>query len=248
MEIISAITIGTAFLGAAYVLPVIGVIFCLLVIGVLDEQRNGRSKKKWFGTFLMTVAFIGAFYLGLRESNATFSWRDGLTEVSKYLALGVIYSIVELYLEMRRSRKAISDHWETVMNKTRSITSDPKTGENIGYTETVTQRYVLSMAKEYQHPATAAMADIILDRAREYCPEGVVTLMKNPEDRFSLVPTLSKTKVLYSVGSWIYLWPFYFIASLLGDLLQNVIESVGRALHRVGTMIVKSMFKGVLDV
>ena len=206
------------------------VLFLLLVLGTAYD-RNGLESPKWyiFGAGFVIVA--GYFW-----KDWTFGsvW-DGLTSwmfwkpVVIYLGVGLVYSLVEFLLDIRRSVRFYAAKWKTHLASRDTAELYREVGEKGALSAKFNE--VLEMSKSFINNYTFRnrIIQIVLDKNTRVTP----------------VPHVNRVELAEHIGAWTFFWPFYLISLIIGDLLTEVFRTIADFLAHISGRLVRLSFANV---
>lgn len=250
------------FFGALGVLELIfvGAFFLLLVVGASFDRR-GREAPKWYifglGFAAMVAYYWGDFTLGGAWGTVTrwTFWQP----VGAYLGAGLVYSLLEFVLEVRRTARYYKESWTEALSRKIEIKQRDSSGEILRgavsqstrgligdpITKVMTAREVVANRED---PSNTAAAQEVIDgfiayQRRQY---GFVSLTRSaagtPE------PLINKLALAESIGAWTFFWPAYAVSLVIGDLLTEVFNVIAEFLVKISGRFVRFSFADVFKL
>lgn len=233
------------------------VFFILMAIGVTFDRR-GREEPKWyiFGVGLVIVAawfWPDWTFLGIWDTVRSWAFWE---PVGAYLAAGLVYSIVEFVLDVRRSARKYKSIWEQYLSSKIEVKQLddkglPRQEENVrrGGTQTITKslavREVLQNTDDRSNAAVAKdLVDSFVTHNSGRPSYGFVGLKAN-ESGSAPEPVIDKVELAEHIGAWTFLWPAYAVSLVLGDLLTEVFNWLTDTLVKLSGRFVRMSFSDV---
>jgi hypothetical protein len=231
------------------------VFFLLLAVGTAFDRR-GNESPKWYvfgiGLVIVVAWFWGDFtFLGLWDTVRTWAFWE---PAAAYLGAGLVYSILEFVLDVRRSARAYADSWGRYLkgkvevrllddNGVPRMEEGPR-GGNRGYA--VTQRTVQEVLSNAGDPSNARAAGDALDSfiSNNSVRSGFVGLTKN-EAGTAPEPKINRIELAEHIGAWTFLWPAYAVSLVLGDLLTEIFNWLADLLVNMSGRFVRMSFSNV---
>lgn len=221
-------------------------VLCMLV-GITYDRRD-RESSKWyvfiFGLLLFTAwgwkDFTSMGLSGIYEGFTSWAF---WTPILYYFGFGLIYSILEFFMNIRRSAKFFTSDWKRML------------GENIDASErgvarsftlqeglnAIADKSTVFLYKDYVVKAIQRYVD------RSQIRNRVVVLRFNRETELP-EPRINKAELAEHVGAWTFFWPFYLLSLVLGDLLTEIFAQVSEFLVTISGRFVRVVFKDVFKV
>lgn len=205
----------------------LSVFFLALVVAITFDRRGVESPKWW--VVGLGVAGVAAYFW----SDWTFAglWESALTlefwkPFAYFLALGLVYSVLEFVLDVRRSARKFKDLWERHINGQRESYSDAK----------------------LNGPASAdfqKVADSTRQFVERHSSDRAIVTIVRAEDKISVEPKINKGALSENIGAWTFFWPFYAISLILGDLLTEVFRVIAEFFVTLSGRFVRLSFADV---
>ena len=227
------------------------VFFVLLVIGT-SVDRTGNEGPKWyiFGAGLVIIAawfWKDWTFTGIWETvQNLYFWKP----VGTYLLAGLVYSLLEFVLEVRRTARHYRKAWLKALD-----------GQVSMYKLDVDGAFVYD-AKNQRIPMTMSLRDLLASReqftvkAMEEinhfinCNQlacGCVGLAYG-EGTGIPEPTIKKNALADSIGVWTFFWPAYATSLVIGDLLIEVFNLLAETLVKISRRFVRFSFADVFKL
>ena len=230
-------------------------VFILMMLVGISFDRRGQEDAKWyvFGIGLAALSFyfskdwtVGGIW--------DFVTSKGFWEpMASYLAGGVVYSILELVLNIRRSARNYKEAWTNHLMTTvqlyrgverRFMTADDREREGSHIKETVFFSEVLTRAAAGEGLAVEA-ARTETDRfvSRNQNRHSIVMLAVGEDG--TPQPRINKVELSEHIGAWTIFWPLYAISLVLGDLLTEIFNQLSEFFVSLSGRFVRMSFKDV---
>jgi hypothetical protein len=202
-------------------LAFLGVFFLLLIIGAALDRR-GESSPKWWVTGIGGVVIAAYFW---KDFTLATLWADVQTfafwkPFALYLIAGVLYSVVEFALNVKRARTFLGDAWSSAL---KSAESKLKVDELTDAEATGRKQ--------------AFVARFLGDNRRAH---EIVAVTSN--DGLTIEPVVNKKVLADHISAWTLFWPFYLIALVVGDLFVEIFNLIAELFHSLSARIVKLSF------
>lgn len=247
----------------------LGVFILMLAIGV-SYDRSGKDEPKWV-IFGLGLLFVAIWFW----KDFTFSelWADVRSwhfwkPVLMYVGAGLLYSILEFALEVRRSAKFYAAEWKrhftsTVRMNVLDEAGQPKTEEVLtrnGTTRSTVTREV-PISELYAAALAGASSTKLLEAERDgivkthisrFLENGkyqhkhtIVSLKTKNTSWLEVEPVVNRGILADHIAAWTTLWPAYAVSLILGDLLQEVFTAVANFVASLSGRAVRAAFKNV---
>lgn len=242
------------------------VFFVLMVIGA-SIDRDGASSPKWY---ILGIGFIaiGWYYWGDITMSSVVQvlqtwqfWKP----IVVYLGIGIVYSILEFVLEIRRSARTLSKSWEG--HKNEKITFDilDENGEQVlvdddtdslsGKRSTrIKARRRSTLGAEYLRLKNGEILPAhelneVFKETRQFVEfngtkSGIIGLRLG-EDKLTVEPAVNSSRLADHVGAWTFLWPAYMFSLILGDLMAEVFKALASMMAKISARFVRMSFSDV---
>ena len=245
-------------------------VFILLLIIGISFDRRGTEEPKWyiFGIGFIILAawnwsdwtFFGAATVPavmegtkvVSEAHTRVVLWDTIRSWTfweptfAYLAAGLVYSIVEFVLSIRRSARYYKKAWEDRLSGSwfRGY-KDIDGGGRIE--EKITLREALSRAAAGDEAMAANTKDSVESFIRNTRPaDKIVGLEVGPDGAPS--PKVDKVELAEHIGAWTFFWPFYALSLILGDLLTEIFNIVSSFFVHLSGRFVRLTFRDVFKI
>lgn len=224
----------------------LALIVCLTV--GISFDRRGREEPKWyiFGFGLIAVAawfwkdwtFAGAW---ASVCSWTF-WEPMLA----YLLAGLVYSIIEFILDIRRSAREYKAMWAVALEeqivrlRTESVKKPGFMDE-----ERMPLKEALIRCADFpaEHQIHSEIKDVIGKFiGRSSRNHAIVEVVRG---EFAPEPKINKVELSEHIGAWTFFWPFYLISLIIGDLLTEVFNILSDFFVSLSGRFVRMSFKDV---
>lgn len=258
----------------------LGVFFLLLVLGTAFD-RHGKEDPKWwiFGVGFIAVAiwfwpeftFFGDAVVkgtdGKPDTTRVVLW-EAVTAwsfwkpVGAYLLAGLVYSILEFVLDIRRSARFYADEWKRHLTRTRAVPVLDEAGKPT--MRTVTDRHgnetkepaqrEKSYGEYYANVKEKGAESADFNKALEFSKEfissyrfknRIIELQINEDDRVTVEPRVNRIELAEHVGAWTFMWPAYLVSLIIGDLLTEVFNAIADFLATISGRFVRFSFANV---
>jgi hypothetical protein len=234
------------------------VFFILLAIGTTFDRR-GREEPKWYifgvGLVIIVAWFWNDFtFLGAWDTIRTWSFWE---PVAAYLGAGLVYSILEFVLDVRRSARQYKTRWDQHLGsriEVKQLTPDgsgyrseenPRRGGNTIVTKDLTVREVLTNSEEVSNSKVAKeLVSTFVSNNSGRQSYGFVGLAVD-DTGLAPEPKIDKVELAEHVGAWTFFWPAYAVSLVLGDLLTEIFQWLADALVKLSGRFVRMSFAGV---
>ena len=219
--------------------------FLLLLVGI-SFDRQGREDPKWY-VFGIGMAALAAWFwkdwtfFGLFVTIRTWAFWEPMLA---YLAAGIVYSILEFVLNIRRSARNYKTAWEYALGQPLALIRDDRTVSGGRTKEVITLKEALARAVVGEDAAA-------IDAAKEAVSRFVDrNSSRNVIVELSLVegtpePRINKIQLSEHIGAWTFFWPFYMISLVIGDLLTEIFNQLSEFFVSLSGRFVRMSFKDV---
>jgi hypothetical protein len=221
----------------------------------IDRSAHCEGPKWWiFGIGLCGLVVNGFFNAGWTLSSvlgSVFSWQFW-EPVLVYVGLGLVYSVVEFYFEIRRHASYYAEKWSAFI--AREKITVPAEAQDVLGSVVKAEHKVVDVLAHVNADATSyltAHAKIAVGQfIRTYSDFGDNRIVKITAGVDGLTPTpvLDKLELAEHVGAWVVLWPFYLLSLVLGDLLQHIWDSIASLFVRFGGRLMHFSFTDVFHL
>jgi hypothetical protein len=221
------------------------VFFIMLLVGISFDRR-GQEDAKWY-VFGIGLAALGFYFYkdwtvgGVWEFVTSKSFWEPM---ASYLLAGVVYSILEFVLNIRRSARNYKAAWEANLKNGIRLYRDDREREGGRVKEEVPFSEVLSRAAAGEAVAIEA-AKTETDRfvSRNQNRHSIVMLETGADG--TPQPRINKIELSEHIGAWTFFWPLYAISLVLGDLLTEIFNQLSEFFVSLSGRFVRMSFKDV---
>lgn len=228
-------------------------IFVLAMIVSCTFDRYDNIAPKWWVLFLGMIAYV--FFVG----PAAFTWqmflaRDLWVMVGGYLAIGLGYSLIEFFLNVRRSAKRWAESWTSCKTNESNIEKFDKeaaqANDNIRRKRLAYQGDASDLVKEEPITAAGLMAATYVEQNTRNSRSGEIISIRlgTESDESPVVPYVRRFVLARHVSAWTIFWPFYAISLIIGDLLTQIFRIIADIIVYMSGRMVKRMFKNVFKM
>lgn len=228
-------------------------IFVLAMIVSCTFDRYDNIAPKWWVLFLGMIAYV--FFVG----PAAFTWqmflaRDLWVMVGGYLAIGLGYSLIEFFLNVRRSAKRWAESWTSFKTNESNIEKFDKEAaqatDNIRRKRLAYQGDASDLVKEEPITAAGLMAATYVEQNTRNSRSGEIISIRlgTESDESPVVPYVRRFVLARHVSAWTIFWPFYAISLIIGDLLTQIFRIIADIIVYMSGRMVKRMFKNVFKM
>lgn len=247
----------------------LSVFFIMMVVGCTLDRTSNREGDKWW---VISVAIVAAmawywsdftFYqpvegkITLLQAGQTMAF---WSPVAIYFGLGLIYSLVEFFFDLRRKERFYAETWKSYLNETTSvrIRDDVPEGrkKSVETTNGVLLRKALGLFDFVQTEQT--QADYTADMHEgEKVAEKFITShrVKNcivevelTANKLGIRPRINRMELTDHITAWTLMWPFYLVSMIVGDLLTEVFRAIGDFIANFSGRMVRLMFAKTFEV
>jgi hypothetical protein len=278
------------FLGLGLLeLAFVSAFFLLLIVGVTFDRRGKEDVKWWvFGLGLLVLAvwqwphwtFIGPAHVDAvleggkevsKAADRTVIWnavRDWSfwAPVGYYLLGGLVYSLLEFFLDVRRSARFYAAEWQKHLvgyDEIPQVDADGKPVPNPDYKDDgpfasnrhngkflTRQRPNSEVYEEVRAKgATSGLFNTALKLTSEfvgrYSFRNRIIEIKIASDKVSVEPRVNKVELSEHITAWTLLWPAYAVSLILGDLVVEIFNALADLLVKISGQFVRISFANV---
>lgn len=198
---------------------IIGLFFIAMVIGCTFD-RHFHESPKWWILFIGIVSFVIWQWPNL--SWRGFLSRDLWNGVGLYLLVGLLYSIIEFALEVRRSAR----YWSTAWSKFKNNGNNSYDSSIPSTKDAIVRGFIRSHAQGYNYDQRIIGIDV-------------------NETTKEIEPKVNRTQLAESIGCWTFFWPFYAISLIIGDLVTEIFRLVADFVASISGRAVRAAFSNV---
>jgi hypothetical protein len=267
-------------------------IFLLLLIVGTAFDRHGKEEPKWY---LIGIGFIGLAayfwpdftFFGPSTVAAVMEGAKVVTPahervvlwnvissagfwipVGSFLGIGLVYSILEFGLTIRKSARGFGAAWQSFLGKIKTVPvyeGDAVKFEMAGdrkvpVTKTITYGELISTAKS--QGATYRFYQEAVDLVGQFVSSPrnfagledffrqnkIISASLVDGDKLAVEPKVNKLELAEHVGAWTFLWPAYAISLIVGDLFTELFITFANFLASISGRVVKAAFKDVFTL
>jgi hypothetical protein len=216
---------GFVFSGLA--LAVALVLLLVLIVGCAFDRRGQHASVKWW-TFAV-IAILGAAWQfdGIKTALTDGDWvgvvfNPGFWKtVGIYAGAGVLYSILEMAITVRKSRTYMADVWANFQKRWN------------------TEQGAMEAAREAGKPAQSVFVDYY--GSTRYAFVGLE--LKDGK----IEPKLNRTSLSGHITTWTLFWPAYAISMIFGDLIVEIFNTIADFLASISGRAVRRFFSGTFE-
>lgn len=232
--------------------------FLLLVLGTVAD-RNDSASPKWYIFGVGFVLVVGYFW---KDWTFVSVW-DGLMSwvfwkpVIVYLGIGLVYSLIEFLLNIRRSVRFYAAEWKKHLSTEKLFLAfeedgTPTTATVNGKLEQVTRKGTI--AEMYSEVATKSAFsgefNSVLELSKDFVRNhrfnaGIIEIVLDKVTKVTPVPQVNRIKLAEHISAWTFFWPFYLVSLVVGDLLVEVFRSIADFISRISGRLVRLSFANV---
>jgi len=254
----------------------------LLVVGVTFD-RLGKTNVKWwvfsFGLLILAVlqwpnwtffgdAVVPAVMSGTTVVTAEMTrvvlWDSILSSafwapIGYYLLAGLVYSILEFFLDIRRSARFYAIEWKTHLGRGEDVQIKDADGHGVVEKEEgpfkspkLKTRRRLNSEVYDAVKIDGAHSNLFNDAAKltesfisHYRFKNRIVQIVGGSDKVSVEPRVNKAQLTSHITAWTLLWPAYAMSLILGDLLVEIFNFISDVLVKISGQFVKLSFANV---
>lgn len=248
------------------------VFFLLMILGT-SFDRSGMESPKWYVLGVGFVAIAIYYWKDLSVSSLWVllsSWAFWKPVVI-YFAIGLIYSMLEFFLDVRRSARQYAAEWQkhlntevraNVLNEDGSIKKVPRTemrrgeviqitnerGEPVMDNETRITTYAEGYTIVKQKGAASARFNEVNKQTKDFLggyrfKNRIIEIQL--AEHIGVEPRVNRLQLAEHIGAWTFLWPAYLVSLIIGDLLTEVFRTIADFLTHISGRFVKLSFANV---
>ena len=224
MELFAALSLGWIELSF------LTVFFLLLVLGTAYD-RNDFESPKWY---IFNVGFILIAAYFWKDWTINSVW-NGVTSwmfwkpVVVYLGLGLVYSIIEFLLDIRRSVSFYAAEWKKHLASNNALELYRDVCEKGPLTNNFNK--ALEMTRSF-----------INNYNYRNC---IIQIVPDKNSKFTPVPQVNNVQLAEHIGAWTFFWPFYFVSLIFGDLLKEMFRIIADFLTHISARLIRVSFANV---
>jgi hypothetical protein len=182
-----------------------------------------------------------------------------------YMAAGLLYSLLEFFLDVRRSSRFYAAEWQSHLAGFDEIPVKDADGQpvpnpdfkdggpfsrNSGEKFLTRQRPNTEVYEEVKNKgATSGLFNTALKLTSEFVGryhfKNRIIELKIGADKVSVEPRVNKLELSEHLTAWTILWPAYLVSLILGDLLVEIFNFITDILVKISGQFVKLSFANV---
>lgn len=256
--------------------------FLLLIVGVTFDRRGKEDLKWWiFGLGLLVLgiwqwtswtffgpAHVDAVMEGTKvvteAKNRVVLWDtirnlEFWTPIGVYILAGLAYSIVEFFLDVRRSARFYAVEWQEHLNSGSFVPVLDESGKAI-----VTKKggpFSSDQVESRKRPNSEVYDEVKSNGAnsnlfntalkltddfvQQYSFRNRIIELRAGSDKISVEPRINKVELADHITAWTFLWPAYAVSLILGDLMVEIFNMIADLLVKISGQFVKLSFANV---
>lgn len=181
--------------------------------GPITGGRSGR----WF-IFILGIILTG-LYISTRGgsiSETLISFKNYILwlPLFAYLGIGLLYSVLEFFLDTRKAAKYFADKWDKF---------------NAGQTDV--------------NPANQGIRGFLNIQNGNYHKDSKIIKLTSNLDFTAITPVVNPEVLSFHVTAWTLFWPFFLLSMLIGDVVLKSFKYLSALMIKISTVWVKSLFK-----
>lgn len=224
----------------------LGVFFIAMVVACTADRRH-REGPKWAVLGIGAIAFVAWHWWG----DTGFSWRSffgsGFWKAAGfYLGLGVAYSALEFWFQIRREAREWAKAWEGFKKNE----ADERERARRSESEPLSAAYSRSAPPRPRHEdqPEPSIEERFANKAaggygRRYGSHNLTDIALDANK--SLVPVVNKQELAEAIGCWTVFWPAYAVSLALGDLLTELCRRLADVFAALSGRFVRRSFAKV---
>ena len=219
-----------------------GVFFLMLIVGA-ESDRRGSPEIKWYVFLIGLIAMVAWFWNDWTFQSVwdTVKSLEFWKPVAAYLGAGLVYSLLEFFLVVRKSARFFAEKWQKHLGDRQSVrdgstsnvfkVSDLYTKVRDGSANDVTVDIVKNLSESF---------------ARKYQDDDyIINLKIDKTTNIDVQPFVNRKALANHVSAWTFFWPAYALSLILGDLLTEVFRMISDFIANISTRLVKITFANV---
>ena len=260
----------------------VSVFFLLLIVGVTFDRRGKEDVKWWiFGLGLLILGvwqwnhwtFIGDAHVAavMEGTKVVTEARDRVVlwdairdwsfwkPLAVYLFAGLVYSLVEFFLDVRRSARFYAAEWQKhlagydevpVVDEKGEVVHEEKAGPFSSGRVKTRRRANAEVYEEVKNKGAASALfnqalKLTNDFVGRYSFRNRIIEIKVASDKVSVEPKVNKVELSEHITAWTFLWPAYAVSLILGDLVVEIFNALADLLVKISGQFVKISFANV---
>lgn len=198
-------------------------IFLSLMAISIGYDRQERNQPKWYVLGLAVLGFVlyGWTKLGW-NLNSVWTFISSSTvwqNAAIYLLIGLAYSVIEFVFEVRRAARYFAEKWSQPVHVPSGFAKE---------IESIEARRAAYFVSCYAPDKSDAVIGIKLDSTGT-----------------APVPAINKAALAEHIGAWTFLWPFYAMNLVFGNLFIELFRVFGDCIAKLFDKYVRRSFANV---
>lgn len=201
----------------------IGVFFLAFVLSCTAD-RHGQAGAKWGVLALAIVVFVLWQWVAGDMSWAVLLSASFWRNLGFYLAIGLGYSLVEFFFEVRRDSRQWGKDWETFKANEAIREGRPDRGsQGVGLHQNKPENQTLEQRFVSNRRNTERLVNVTLNEGR-------------------IEPVINRKVLAENISCWTLFWPAYAVSLVLGDLLEEIFRKAADFFVMVSGRFVRATF------
>lgn len=228
----------------------VGIFLIILMCSAVAFDRQRQSYWRW--PVLLLLVSTGITFSGLTFDEKT--WKDTLfglfdnsvliTGAGVYLGLGILYSVAEFAMSVRRTAVRLKGAWSTHIAGRETVGDKP--GDRVSMQRREMYDDADKNGVESKYIDTVRSMNMNFVSQNRFYRE-VIAIEAN-HDTLKVEPIVDRRRLPAAVGDWVTFWPFFLLNFLLYDLLSEVWNAIATFLATYGQRFVKAVFADVFTL
>lgn len=238
-EILAAASLMNLAVGALIVLA--------MCASVMYDHRN-ESYWRWVILASAVGTFVGMSGFSFAQSSIKDSLLSILgnasvwSAVGAYICIGIVYSIAEFGMTVRRSANKLSEAW----SKWVAGTTQSKEANSLRITRREVYEDVAKNGEQSEYFGVAKKMNVEFINTNNWYRD-VIGLCET-EDRLAIEPRVNRNRLAAAIGDWVTFWPFFLLNFLLYDMLSELWNAIATFLATYSQRFVKAVFSDVFKI
>lgn len=232
--------------------------FGLLILAVLQW-----SNWTFFGDAVVPAVMSGTTVVTAEVSRVVL-WDAILSSafwapIGYYLLAGLVYSMLEFFLDIRRAARFYASEWKTHLGRGKVVHITDADGN--GVVEEDVQKFKTPILKTRLRLNSEVYDAVKIDGAHSNLFNDAALLTNSfishygfrnrivqiicGSDKVSVEPRVNKAQLTSHITAWTLLWPAYAMSLILGDLLVEIFNFISDILVKISGQFVKLSFANV---
>lgn len=232
-------------------LAAFGFFVLAMIISVTFDRRETTAPKWWvFSIGFVALLVYGWLRLDWKFSDVFSFAKSGpiLIAIGQYFLAGLVYSLVEFALEVRRSARRYREEWVSATSgSTKHSSKDTSGDNNMTIAEKIADVAVNGAVSRNFNDVHRFAHDFVVQR-RSFNGQGSIIKLDIGDDKVTPVPFVDKGNLAASVGAWTFFWPFYAISLIVGDLFTEIFRIASNIIVKLSGRFVRMSFANVFKV